>query len=94
MCTPAFMYPAARVSEEASAMPIPDNAKGFPVVEDAYMKKARLSLLIGLMNQSMGGGGGGRFGEPNRNASRDTLPQGQGPQIGFGPVEQGQAQGP
>lgn len=98
MCTPAFMYPAARVSEETSAMPIPDNAKGFPVVEDAYMKQARLSLLIGLMNQSMGGsfgrGGSGRFGQPNRNASRDTLPQGQGPQIGGGPVEQGQAQGP
>ncbi len=35
-------------------MPIPDNAKGFPVVEDAYIKQARLRLMIGMMNQRFG----------------------------------------
>ena len=54
MCIPAFLYPQARVSEEPAAMPIPDNAKGFPVVEDAYIKQARLRLLIGMMSQTMG----------------------------------------
>jgi len=83
----------ARVSEEPASMPIPDNAKGFPVVEDAFMKQARLQLLIVLMNQQSTFGGAGRF-TANRNARRDTLPQGQGPQIGGGPNEQGQAQGP
>ena len=93
MCTPAFMYPAARVSEEASAMPIPDNARGFPVIEDAYMKQARLSLLIGLMNQQSNYGRTRDF-TSNRNAQRDTLQGGQGPQISGGPLDQGQAQGP
>tara|TARA_R100000657_G_C4682118_1_gene131690 strand:- start:388 stop:705 length:318 start_codon:yes stop_codon:yes gene_type:complete len=54
MCIPAFLYPQARVSEEPASMPIPDNAKGFPVVEDAYIKQARLRLMIGLMNQRFG----------------------------------------
>ena len=54
MCIPAFMYPHSRISEEVSSMPIPDNAKGFPVVEDAFIKNARLQLMIGLMNQTMG----------------------------------------
>jgi hypothetical protein len=35
-------------------MPIPDNAKGFPVIEDAFIKQARLRLMIGMMNQTMG----------------------------------------
>ena len=65
MCIPAFLYPQARVSEEPAAMPIPDNAKGFPVVEDAYMKQARLRLLIGMMNQTMGS-------QPNRSRIRQT----------------------
>ena len=54
MCIPAFLYPQARVSEEPASMPIPDNAKGFPVVEDAYIKQARLRLMIGMMNQRFG----------------------------------------
>lgn len=54
MCIPAFLYPQARVSEEPAAMPIPDNAKGFPVIEDAFIKQARLRLMIGMMNQTMG----------------------------------------
>ena len=54
MCIPAFLYPQSRVSEEPAAMPIPDNAKGFPVVEDAYLKQARLRLLLGIMDQSLG----------------------------------------
>ena len=57
MCIPAFLYPHARVSEETASMPIPDNAKGFPVVEDAFMKQARLRLLLGMMDQSMGNRG-------------------------------------
>ncbi len=95
MCSPAFLYPMARVSEEPGAMPIPDNAKGFPVIEDAFVKQARLRLMIGLMNQ--GQGTFGRFGslpgQPNRNATRDTLNPGQGPAVGGGPAEGGQAQG-
>ena len=93
MCTPAFLYPMARVSEEASSMPIPDNAKGFPVVEDAFMKQARLQLLIGLMNQQSTFGGAGGFAA-NRNARRDTLSPGQSPGFSGAPNEQGQAQGP
>tara|TARA_R100000426_G_scaffold3258_2_gene5522 strand:- start:605 stop:907 length:303 start_codon:yes stop_codon:yes gene_type:complete len=54
MCIPAFLYPQARVSEEPASMPIPDNAKGFPVVEDAFIKQARLRLMIGMMNQTFG----------------------------------------
>ena len=99
MCIPAFLYPQSRVSEEPAAMPIPDNAKGFPVVEDAYMKQARLQLMIGLMNQTMGTQANPfrqRFGNfPNNNTPiQDSLPQGQSPQFGGGPAEQGQAQGP
>ena len=95
MCSPAFLYPMARVSEEPGSMPIPDNAKGFPVVEDAFMKQARLRLMIGLMNQSMGNSQNPyRSQTPNRNAVRDTLEEGQGPGFGFGPGEQGQDQGP
>ena len=99
MCAPAFLYPQARISEEPSAMPIPDNAKGFPVVEDAYLKQARLQLMIGLMNQTMGTQANPfrqRFGNfPNNNTPlRDNLAQGQDPQLGGGPNDQGQAQGP
>lgn len=65
MCIPAFLYPQARVSEEPASMPIPDNAKGFPVLEDAFIKQARLRLMIGLMNQTMGN-------QPNRSRIRQT----------------------
>lgn len=99
MCSPAFLYPMARVSEETASMPIPDNAKGFPVVEDAFMKQARLRLMIGLMNQSTGNQQNPFRPEfnnfrKNSNAIRDTLEGGQGPGFGFGSGEQGQDQGP
>ena len=90
MCSPAFLYPMARVSEEPSSMPIPDNAKGFPVVEDAYLKQARLQLMIGMMNQSMGNQGNSygqrlrrttyRVGTNNPNAQASAQQQ----QPGFG----------
>jgi hypothetical protein len=70
MCIPAFLYPQARVSEEPSAMPIPDNAKGFPVIEDAYLKQARLQLMIGMMNQSMGNQGNSYGQRPRRTTYR------------------------
>ena len=83
MCIPAFLYPQARVSEESASMPIPDNAKGFPVVEDAYIKQARLRLLIGMMNQTMGN---------QRNRSRVQPTINRNPNIGFPDVSAQQPQ--